>query len=182
MNNINSMSCQNNAGNSNNGNCMNNQNNCNGNCMNSANNMTGRNYINNMSCPNNSNGNNGMNNPCNMINPRNNSNNPPCQTSHMNNSSLQEQRGCSCNQIADKHILMKNIYELGFVLTEMNLYLDTHPDDMEAIEYYAQIKDKYRDYMTKYADYYGPLDKLHISNDNYWMWVATPMPWEMEGC
>jgi spore coat protein JB len=45
-----------------------------------------------------------------------------------------------------------------------------------------QIKDKYRDYMTQYADYYGPLDKLHISNDNYWMWVATPMPWEMEGC
>lgn len=77
---------------------------------------------------------------------------------------------------------MKNIYELGFVLTETNLYLDTHPDDMEAIEYYAQIKDKYCDYMTKYADYYGPLDKLHISNDNYWMWVATPMPWEMEGC
>lgn len=167
MNNINSMSCQNN---------------CNGNCMNPANNMTGRNYINNMSCPNNNNGSNGMNNPCNMINPRNNSNNPPCQTSRMNNSSLQEQRGSSCNQIADKHVLMKNIYELGFVLTEMNLYLDTHPDDMEAIEYYAQIKDKYCGYMTKYADYYGPLDKLHISNDNYWMWVATPMPWEMEGC
>ena len=75
-----------------------------------------------------------------------------------------------------------NIYELGFVLTEVNLYLDTHPDDLEAIEYYAQIKDKYCDYMTQYADYYGPLDKLHISNDNYWMWVATPMPWEMEGC
>ena len=78
--------------------------------------------------------------------------------------------------------LMQNIYELGFVLTEVNLYLDTHPDDLEAIEYYAQIKDKYCDYMTQYADYYGPLDKLHISNDNYWMWVATPMPWEMEGC
>lgn len=57
MNNINSMSCQNNAGNSNNGNCMsnqnncngncmNNQNNCNGNCMNSANNIAGRNYMN----------------------------------------------------------------------------------------------------------------------------------------
>ena len=56
------------------------------------------------------------------------------------------------------------------------------PVDLEAIEYYAQIKDKYCDYMTQYADYYGPLDKLHISNDNYWMWVATPMPWEMEGC
>ena len=63
---------------------------------------------------------------------------------------------------------MQNIYELGFVLTEVNLYLDTHPDDLEAIEYYAQIKDKYCDYMTQY--------------DNYWKWVATPMPWEMEGC
>ena len=92
------------------------------------------------------------------------------------------QRNNSCNIVADKHALMKNIYELGFILTETNLYLDTHPNDMEAIEYYAQIRDKYCNYMTKYADYYGPLDKLHISNDNYWMWVSTPMPWEMEVC
>lgn len=106
--------------------------------------------------------------------------NTTCEHNRMNTSC--EQKRSPRNITTDKFILMKNIFELGFVLTETNLYLDTHPDDMEAIEYYTQIKEKYSDYMTKYADYYGPLDKLHMSNDNYWMWVATPMPWEMEDC
>lgn len=113
----------------------------------------------------------------------NTANKPSCQSSCQDVSSTPPEQGCSCrNAASDKYILMKNIYELGFILTETNLYLDTHPNDSEAIEYYAQIKDKYRACISKYADYYGPLDKLHLSNDNYWMWVATPMPWEMEDC
>lgn len=123
--------------------------------------------------------NNGYSN--NSCNNNRNYNNNLCNSGN-SNSTLTPTRQSSCTLTADKRGLMQNIYELGFVLTEVNLYLDTHPDDLEAIEYYAQIKDKYCDYMTQYADYYGPLDKLHISNDNYWMWVATPMPWEMEGC
>lgn len=58
------------------------------------------------------------------------------------------------------------------------LYLDTHPDDAAAIEYYAEIKDKYVQFMKRYSDYYGPLSMEYMVNDNYWMWVATPMPWE----
>ena len=123
--------------------------------------------------------NNGYSN--NSCNNNRNYNNNLCNSGN-SNSTLTPTRQSSCTLTADRRGLMQNIYELGFVLTELNLYLDTHPDDLEAIEYYAQIKDKYCDYMTQYADYYGPLDKLHISNDNYWMWVATPMPWEMEGC
>ena len=49
-----------------------------------------------------------------------------------------------CNNIRnEKAMIMKNIYELGFALVETMLYLDTHPDDAAAIEYYAEIKDKY---------------------------------------
>lgn len=44
-------------------------------------------------------------------------------------------------------MIMKNIYELGFALVETMLYLDTHPDDAAAIEYYAEIKDKYVQFM-----------------------------------
>lgn len=89
---------------------------------------------------------------------------------------------CKNNIRGDRNALMKNIYELGFVLTETALYLDTHPDDAEVIEYYSEIKKKYNDCVEKYSDYYGPLNLFHISNDNYWMWVATPMPWEVEDC
>ena len=81
-----------------------------------------------------------------------------------------------CNNIRnEKAMIMKNIYELGFALVETMLYLDTHPDDAAAIEYYAEIKDKYVQFMKKYSDYYGPLSMEYMVNDNYWMWVATPM-------
>ena len=85
-----------------------------------------------------------------------------------------------CNNIRnEKAMIMKNIYELGFALVETMLYLDTHPDDAAAIEYYAEIKDKYVQFMKKYSDYYGPLSMEYMVNDNYWMWVATPMPREV---
>ena len=58
-----------------------------------------------------------------------------------------------CNNIRnEKAMIMKNIYELGFALVETMLYLDTHPDDAAAIEYYAEIKDKYVQFMKKYSD------------------------------
>ena len=80
-----------------------------------------------------------LNNNCNN---NRNYNNNLCNSGN-SNSTLTPTRQSSCTLTADKRGLMQNIYELGFVLTEVNLYLDTHPDDLEAIEYYAQIKDKY---------------------------------------
>ena len=84
--------------------------------------------------------NNGYSN--NNCNNNRNYNNNLCNSGN-SNSTLTPTRQSSCTLTADKRGLMQNIYELGFVLTEVNLYLDTHPDDLEAIEYYAQIKDKY---------------------------------------
>ena len=37
------------------------------------------------------------------------------------------------------------------------------------------------EFYEKYSDYYGPLSMEYMVNDNYWMWVATPMPWEYKG-
>ena len=36
-----------------------------------------------------------------------------------------------------------DVYELGFALLETALFLDTHPDNREALEYYCQIKHRY---------------------------------------
>jgi spore coat protein JB len=80
----------------------------------------------------------------------------------------------------DRRRLMQSIYEIGFVLIETMLFLDTHPDDLEAIEYYTENKEKYRDLVKQYSEYYGPINPTNMTNENYWMWVATPMPWEVE--
>jgi spore coat protein JB len=77
---------------------------------------------------------------------------------------------------------MKLVYELGFAMTETVLYLDTHPDDAEALAYYAEMKEKYHDAVMYYSRNFGPLSSLHVTAENYWSWVMTPMPWELEGC
>lgn len=93
-------------------------------------------------------------------------------------------QNCGCNnqfKNLDKKRIMVSIYQLGFALNEAVLFLDTHPSDLEAIEYYNQVKEKYNEAVNIYADFFGPLVASNVTSENYWMWVATPMPWELEG-
>lgn len=85
------------------------------------------------------------------------------------------------SQMLDKKKCMVNIYQAQFALTEAVLFLDTHPCDAEALNYYNDVKEKYNKAMDYYAENYGPLLAANVTSENYWMWVATPMPWELEG-
>lgn len=114
-----------------------------------------------------------------MVNQNYNRNMGNCGTGNCGDGNMRNNMCCAKN---DKQKAMCRIYELGFVLTETMLFLDTHPDDQEALNYYTEMKEQYKKAVEKYADYYGPLNMTNMSNENYWMWVATPMPWEMEDC
>ena len=53
--------------------------------------------------------------------------------------------------------LLHNIRLMDFVIVEMNLYLDTHPTDTEAVDYlkhYVRMKNQA---MREYASKYTPL-------------------------
>ncbi|MBQ8815012.1 MAG: spore coat protein CotJB [Lachnospiraceae bacterium] len=74
-----------------------------------------------------------------------------------------------------------DVYELGFALVEVTLFLDTHPDNTEALEYYHQLKHRYEEAVREYETTCAPLTIDRVHGDNYWMWVKTPWPWE-GGC
>ena len=82
-----------------------------------------------------------------------------------------------CN---DKKTLFQKIHECEFMMIDLGLYLDTHPDDTEAIEYYSQMRDEFLKMMDYYAENFGPLNYFNIESKNYWTWVSTPMPWEVQ--
>ena len=87
----------------------------------SMNNMTNQPSMNQRSsCNCQQNCNNGYSN--NSCNNNRNYNNNLCNSGN-SNSTLTPTRQSSCTLTADKRGLMQNIYELGFVLTEVNLYL-----------------------------------------------------------
>ena len=78
--------------------------------------------------------------------------------------------------------LMQQIYEAGFVIDDVLLYLDTHPCDEEALAYYESFRKLYAKLVKDYTIHFGPLRVDQVDVSNHWAWVKTPWPWEIEGC
>ena len=93
-----------------------------------------------------------------------------------NNSNNNSSSDCGC----DRRRAMMRVYELGFVMVETVLFLDTHPQDAEALEYYCTMKEKYHEAVKYYTENFGPLQATNVECGNYWIWASTPLPWEME--
>ena len=78
----------------------------------------------------------------------------------------------------------KKLHDIGiadFVLTDLMLYLDTHPSDQKAMEYfnhYARIKTQME---REFARDHYPLRKDLAESSRDWRWGSTPLPWE-GGC
>lgn len=78
----------------------------------------------------------------------------------------------------DQLALLKKVQEMEFVAIELNLYLDTHPNDEEAIQDYNWAIDNLLKYIQEYEDKYGPLTPIYKSACP-WEWSQGPWPWEM---
>ena len=76
--------------------------------------------------------------------------------------------------------LMQSIYETGLSLDDTILYLDTHPNDMAAMDYYRKLRDAYHEQTIQYSRQYGPLYASKVFNCNNFCWATNPMPWERE--
>ena len=74
---------------------------------------------------------------------------------------------------------MKLIQELGFVLTELGLYLNSHPDSSEALARFESTRGVYVNAKNEYENLYGPLtyDGVNTVRDG-WSWINSPWPWE----
>jgi spore coat protein JB len=78
-----------------------------------------------------------------------------------------------------RETLTKKLQEVGFMLVELNLFLDTHPNDKKAIELYNTYSMQQAELRKEYAQKYGPL--LNFGNqevDDNFSWVNSPWPWE----
>ena len=67
---------------------------------------------------------------------------------------------------------------MGFALQELALYLDTHPDDEEALELYRTYQKMYHKGMMTYSENCGPLNHATPVEDRSYSWMNDPWPWE----
>lgn len=70
---------------------------------------------------------------------------------------------------------------LDFAVKELNLYLDTHPTDQEALGLYASYIKLAEEGREKYRAQYGPLNSEDLTLADGYTWLNDPWPWEQGG-
>ena len=81
--------------------------------------------------------------------------------------------------MSDREKMMKKVQMYSFVLDEVGLFLDTHPEDKAALAYYKKNQELCREAKRQYEAKYGPLmAETYEGFQNKWTWVDEPWPWE----
>ena len=81
------------------------------------------------------------------------------------------------NNVSKKR-LMREIMEVDFVLKELNLFLDTHPDNRHALEKFQRYEILSAKLKEEYQKMFGPLTPSVNGNLESWEWLCGPWPWE----
>jgi len=77
----------------------------------------------------------------------------------------------------NKNEMLAQIMALTFTLVDLNQYLDTHPYDDNAIEWFNDYKQELKKLEKEYEQKFAPLTAGSNSNE-YWQWIENPWPWE----
>ena len=80
------------------------------------------------------------------------------------------------HSMMNRRQLMDHINQVSFVINEITLYLDTHPCDTEALEYFREMSRHRSQALKDYAESYGPLtvDTAADSCSDRWSWINEP--------
>lgn len=92
----------------------------------------------------------------------------------------------------DRNQLLMEIGEISFTITDLNLYLDTHPQDTNAMDAFNQAMATRKQLMKTYADNFEPLTincvctetnnksdtNTKYAGQRHWTWSDGPLPWE----
>lgn len=84
--------------------------------------------------------------------------------------------------MTDRENLMQRLNVQGFAISDILLYLDTHPCDQQAMDYYHRYCSMYEETKAEYEKCYGPINVTGVTDTDRWTWVSTPWPWEGSAC
>lgn len=82
--------------------------------------------------------------------------------------------------MTEREMLQKKIGTCQFAITDIDLFLDTHPADSEMLQKRAAYEAQLQPLIKEYEAKFGPLTK-NDQDTNTWAWVKDPWPWDTEG-
>ena len=79
----------------------------------------------------------------------------------------------------ERQNMLYKLQEIAFAAHEINLYLDTHPEDKNCIMLYNKYLNEERRLNDEYERKYGPIDLSDPNGLNVtpWAWIKEPWPW-----
>lgn len=76
--------------------------------------------------------------------------------------------------------LLEELQTADFVIVELTLYLDTHPDDSNAIQQYNQFVKQRKQIKKAFEERFGMLTNFGYSYARYpYEWPEAPWPWQV---
>jgi spore coat protein JB len=63
---------------------------------------------------------------------------------------------------------------------DIQLYLDTHPNDKNALHMFNKYQEEYAERRKQYEALYGQISADSMTNNVTWEWINNPWPWEVE--
>ena len=93
---------------------------------------------------------------------------------------VKENRNCECKQdnnfnCMEMEKMLQQIRCLEFGITELALYLNTHPEDEKALCLHRKYCKECKDLKDKYQKVYGSLTINYPCKK--WRWLEEPWPW-----
>jgi len=72
------------------------------------------------------------------------------------------------------------ISALGLAVTDLGLYLDTHPEDAQVIRIFNHYCELLKTAEKHYTAKFGPLRQTDAVQDGMYAWINDPWPWEYQ--
>jgi spore coat protein JB len=82
----------------------------------------------------------------------------------------------------DQKKLLDYIDAVSFAMIDTSMYLDTHPDDREAIAHFQKYQSARKKALKEYSQYFEPLTMDTAEVTDTFTWATTKWPWMKEGC
>ena len=74
--------------------------------------------------------------------------------------------------------LLRQIQAADFAAHDAALFLNTHPTDQKALEYYHKMMSQSKELTEQYTTMFGPLTRNAVKSTSHWDWINEPWPWE----
>ncbi len=78
----------------------------------------------------------------------------------------------------EQDIMLRRLSAMDFAVWELHMYLDTHAEDLVALNRLKEYRVKREELLKTYESKFGPLLSKQTGSNTKWTWLQDPWPWD----